>query len=163
MAVKFKDSEILEFAISREVAANYLFLELAKEAKEPRLRKMFKKLAAEEMEHKKKLEFEAARSMIMMSPISETFEADMLDRLEKEAKIKASEFKLDGDLKADVDMQKILLLCAEKESESCSLYIELAGIMKDKESRDALRWLAKEEKKHKKRFEKEYEKLKVKS
>ena len=161
MAVKFKDSEILEFAISREIAANYLFLELAKQTEDKKLEKMFKKLAAEEMEHKEKLEFEAARNMIMMSPISETFEAEMLDRLEKEARIKASAFKLDGDLKADKDMQKILSLCAEKESDSYRLYVELAGIMKDKESRDALLWLAKEEKKHKKRFEKEVEKIKV--
>lgn len=160
MAVNFKDSEILEFAISREIAANYLFLELAKQTEDKGLRKMFKKLAAEEMEHKKKLEFEAAKSLIMMSPISENLEAEMLERLEKEARIKASEFKLDGDLKADVDMQKILLLCAEKESDSYALYVELAGIMKDKDSRDALRWLAKEEKKHKKRFDKEYDRIK---
>ena len=79
MAVKFKDSEILELAISREIAANYLFLELAKQSEDKKLRKMFKKLAAEEMAHKEKLEFEAARSMIMMSPISENFEAEMLD------------------------------------------------------------------------------------
>ena len=161
MAVKFKDSEILEFAISREIAANYLFLELAKQTEDKKLEKMFKKLAAEEMEHKEKLEFEAARSMVMMSPISETFEAEMLDRLETEARIKASAFKLDGDLKVDTDLQKILLLCAEKENDSYRLYVELAGIMKDKESRDDLLWLAKEEKKHKKRFEKEVEKIKV--
>ena len=159
MAVNFKDSEILEFAISREIAANYLFLELAKQAEKPGLRKMFEKLAAEEMQHKAKLELEAAKSGIMMSQISETFEADMLDRLEQEARIKASAFKLDEDLKVSEDLEKILLLCAEKESDSRRLYIELAGIMKDKDSRDALKWLAKEEQKHKKRFGKEYEKL----
>ena len=160
MAVKFKDSEILEFAISREIAANYLFLELAKQTEDKKLLKMFKKLAAEEMQHKEKLEFEAAKSRIMLPPFSETFEADMLDRLEKEARIKASEFKLDEDLKVDTDLQKILLLCAEKENDSYMLYIELAGIMKDKDSRNALKWLAKEEKKHKKRFDKEVEKIK---
>jgi len=159
MAVKFKDSEILEFAISRELAANYLFLELARLTKDASLQKLFKELAVEEMQHKAKLEFEAARSRAMMSPISETLESDMLERLEKEAKIKASAFKLDEDMQIDMDFKEAILICAKKEEESCRLYIELAGIMKDKESRDALKWLAKEEEKHKKRFDKEYEKL----
>ena len=158
MAVTFKDSEILEFAISRELSANYLFLELARLAKKSSLRKLFKKLAAEELDHKIKLEFEAARSRIMLSPISETSEAYMLDRLEKEAQIKASEFKLDGELTVDMDFKQVLLLCAEKEEESRKLYIELVGLMKDKDSQDALKWLAKEEMKHKKRFDKEFEK-----
>ena len=63
-------------------------------------------LAAEEMEHKAKLEFEVAKSEVMMLPISENFEAGMLDRLEKEAKIKASEFKLNEDLKVKIDIKK---------------------------------------------------------
>jgi rubrerythrin len=58
MAKVNADSEILEFAIAREIEANKLFLALAERVDNAAIRKVLEDLAAEELEHKEKLELE---------------------------------------------------------------------------------------------------------
>ena len=52
------NEEILEYAISREVEAYYFCLALAGRVDTPRMRQVFEDMAAEELEHKAKLELE---------------------------------------------------------------------------------------------------------
>ena len=58
MAKVNADSEILEFAIAREIEANKLFLALAERVENDAIRRVLHDLAAEELEHKEKLELE---------------------------------------------------------------------------------------------------------
>ena len=56
------DDEILELAISREIEAHDLFLELAERVREPQIQSLLRELAQEELEHKHKLELEIIKS-----------------------------------------------------------------------------------------------------
>ena len=59
---EFIDDEILEMAVAREVDANRFYLALAARAENPRIKKIFEKLAAEELEHKAKIELEIMKT-----------------------------------------------------------------------------------------------------
>ncbi len=59
---EFIDDEILEMAVAREVDANRFYLALAERVENPRIRKVFEKLAAEELEHKAKIELEIMKT-----------------------------------------------------------------------------------------------------
>jgi rubrerythrin len=61
MAKLAPDIEILEFAISREIQAREFFLALAKRVARPGVKKVFEELAAEEQEHKEKLQLEVMK------------------------------------------------------------------------------------------------------
>jgi rubrerythrin len=56
------DQEILEYAISREVEAYYFYLALAGRVDTPKMRQVFEDLAAEELEHRAKLELEMIKT-----------------------------------------------------------------------------------------------------
>jgi hypothetical protein len=57
-----EDDEILEMAVAREVDAIKFYTMLANTGRYHAIRKLFESLAAEEMEHKAKLEFEIMKT-----------------------------------------------------------------------------------------------------
>ena len=57
----------------------------------------------------------------------------------------------------DIDYKNALVLAMNRESKSFRLYVELAAIVQDKGSREALLSLAQEEARHRLRFEMEYD------
>ena len=137
--------EILEFAISREMEANHLYISMAKSIENPEMREVCEDLAKEELEHKAKLELE------------------LMKRGEVVYDFNISNYVMDVDNNMDMDYEQLLLFAIKKEQLSIDLYTDLAAIVKDKESRNTLLSLAKEETEHKQRFEIEYDRLKTKT
>ena len=139
--------EIIEFAIEREMDANKLYIYFANRIENASMRKLFEELAAEELEHKAKLETEA------------------MNRGKAVATTSASEFNIldyyivDVDQQLDIDYEDSLHLGMKKEKASYRLYMDMASGVEDEELRGMFLWLAGEEAKHKMRFETEYDDL----
>ena len=139
--------EIIEFASEREIDANKLYMYFANRIENAPMRKLFEELAAEELEHKAKLETEA------------------MNRGKTVAATSASEFNIldyyivDVDPQLDIDYEDSLLLGMKKEKASYRLYMDMASGVEDEELRGMFLWLAGEEAKHKMRFETEYDDL----
>ena len=133
--------EILEFAIAREVEANQLYTYMAGRMKNPEMRKVCEELAKEELEHKAKLELE------------------VMKRGEVVHGICISDYMTDAGDEIDMDYEELLIFAIKKEDISVNFYTDLAGVVKDEESREALLALAEEETEHKQRFEVEYDDL----
>lgn len=139
--------EILEFAIAREIEANQFYMNLAKQAENPAMRRVFEDFAEEELEHKAKLELEAMKEGIVMLPV------------EKVSDFKITDYMFDVELSADMDYKDVLILAMNKEKRSLRLYVDLATIVEDANSRETLLSLAVEEAKHHARFEIEYDEI----
>lgn len=135
--------EILEFAISREVEANQLYIRMAKSIENPEMREVCTDLAKEELEHKAKLELERMKRGEVVSDFN------------------ISNYVMDVGNEEDMDYEQLLLFAIKKEQISIDLYKDLAAVVKDEESRDVLLMLSKEETEHRKRFEIEYDRLKT--
>jgi rubrerythrin len=145
------DEEILKFAIVRENEAHNFFLALASRVKEPHIRKLFEDLAAEELEHKEKLELEIIKTGKTIST-------------EQQPPRPTSEYIISDDpSQLDIDYKDVLLLGMEKEEASFRIYVNLIPDVHDEQSREVLLALAEEEVKHKLRFETEYNMLLKKS
>jgi len=140
--------EILEYAISREVEAYYFCLALAGRVDTPRMRQVFEDMAAEELEHKAKLELE-------MIKMGKTLPAQQMPAGRPESDYIMS----DTDSLLDMDYTDMLLLGMEKEDAAFRLYVNLIPNVQDEESREILLALAQEEVRHKLRFETEYDML----
>jgi rubrerythrin len=137
--------EILEFAISREVEANQLYIRMSKSIENPEMRKVCEDLAKEELEHKAKLELELMKKGEVVSDFN------------------ISNYVMDVGNEMDMDYERLLLFAIKKEQISIDLYNDLAAVVKDEESREVLSMLATEETEHRKQFEIEYDRLKTKT
>ena len=144
--------EILEYAISREVEAYYFCLALAGRVDTPRMRQLFEDMAAEELEHKAKLELE-------MIKMGKTLPARQMPSGRPESDYIMS----DSDAPLDMDYADMLLLGMEKEEAAFRIYVNLIPNVQDEESREVLLALAQEEVRHKLRFETEYDMLRKKT
>ena len=141
------DPELLEFAIAREIEANQFFLALAKRVDNPEIRKVFEDLAAEELEHKAKLELEVIKAGRTTATVNPNL-------------IPEHEYIISKDNSLlDMDYKDVLQLGIEKEEASFRTYVSLLATVHDQESREVLLALAEEEVKHKLRFEIEYDLL----
>ena len=138
------DEEILQFAIAREVAAYQFFTDLAGQMENATMRLLFENFAKEELRHKATLELEVMKRGLVVPEAIDTDELDQTDVM----------LAIDPDL--GIDYKNALVLSINKESKSFRLYVELAAIVKDKQSRETLLSLAQEEAKHELRFEIEY-------
>ncbi len=141
------DLEVLEYAISREVEAYHFFTALAGRVESKITKELFEELAAEELEHKAKLELEIMKT-------GKTVSTDI-----PEARPDNEYILSEDSAQLDIDYEDLLLLCMEKEDSAYKIYINLANNIHDEHARETLIRLAEEEVKHKVRFEKEYEKL----
>ena len=140
------DAEILELAIAREEDANKFFLIMAARSERPEMRKVFEELAAEELEHKAKLELEMMKSGRVV-------------KAKEQPEIKADDNPETAIPTLDMDYKHMLLLGIQKEDSSFRLYVDLAARVSSEEAYETLVSLAEEEVKHKMRFEMEYENL----
>lgn len=141
---EFIEDEILEMAVAREVDANRFYLALAERVKKPRIKRIFEKLAAEELEHKEKLELEIMKT----------------GKVVKDTKISAGfNGKWEESVPLDVKMnfKDIVLMGIKKEEASLKLYADLANMTSDADSREVFLALAQEEMAHKERFQKIFE------
>jgi len=140
--------EILEYAISREVEAYYFCLALAGRVDTPRMRQVFEDMAAEELEHKAKLELE-------MIKIGKALPDQQMPSSRPESDYIIS----DSDSPLEMDYADMLMLGIEKEDAAFRIYVNLIPNVNDEESREVLMALAQEEVRHKLRFETEYDML----
>ncbi|MBN1804167.1 MAG: ferritin family protein [Sedimentisphaerales bacterium] len=140
------DTEALEFAIFREVEANKLYKALAEAVKDVEIHTFFEELAAEEIEHKKKLELELMKLGVVVR--DEDFSKG----------VKLSYLVEDG-LPEDLSQADILQFAIKKENESFRMYVSLYAKTSDEETKEILLALAEEELRHKLRFEQKYQQL----
>jgi rubrerythrin len=141
---EFIQDEILEMAVAREVDANRFYLTLAERVKKPRIKRIFEKLADEELEHKAKLELEIMKT----------------GKVVRDIKISAGfSGKWPESVSLDVNMnfKDIVIMGIKKEEASLKLYTELANMTSDANSRELFLALAQEETAHKERFQKIFE------
>ncbi|MBN2315753.1 MAG: ferritin-like domain-containing protein [Sedimentisphaerales bacterium] len=141
------DMEILEFAISKEMEAHHFFLALSRRVKNQKIRDMLEHLAAEELEHRERLELEVMK-------LGKTVTTER-----KPPRPDSDYIMSDDALPLDMDYQDVLLLAMEKEEASFRTFVNLLPNVHDEESHELLLALAEEEVKHKLRFETEYNKL----
>jgi len=143
MAELQSDSEILEFAIAKEIEANKLYTALAQRVTDPFFRNLFNDLAVEELDHKAKLELEVIK-------LGRTVQPPRPDLIPEHEYIIS-----DTDEPLDMDYRDLLMLGIEKEESSFRIYVELFADTQDPQSRELLLAIAQEEVKHKLRFEDE--------
>jgi len=143
--------EVLELAIAKEIEAYNFYLALADRVEDRQMRKAFKDLAKEELEHKAKLELE----------VMKTGRTVAVER--KPLRPERDYILSDNEPPLDMDYKDILLLGIEKEEAAFRTYVNLSASVMDEESREVLLAIAEEEVKHKLRFETEYDLLLKKS
>ncbi|MGD0596624.1 MAG: ferritin family protein [Sedimentisphaerales bacterium] len=136
----FIDDEILEMAVAREVDANRFYLVLAERVENPRIRRIFEMLAAEELEHKAKIELEIMKTgrVVNKDKTPAGFKNDRADYVPPEI---------------EMDYKDILLMGMQKEEASIRLYVDMAEMISDAHSKEILLALAQEEVGHKLRFQ----------
>jgi len=141
--------EILEFAIAREIEANQFYIEMAEWLENPAMRELVMEFAKEELEHKAKLELEVLKSGKVLRPVR------------KRAEFRAADYMVDFGVEPDMDYKDLLRVAIKKEKKSLKLYVDLAAIIDDKDSREVLLSIAEEEAGHKALFEIEYDEAKL--
>jgi rubrerythrin len=137
--------EVLEFAIDREIDANQFYLALASRVDSKEMREVFENLAAEELEHKAKLELELMKT-------GKTVEIKQPSGTPQRTYVIS-----DNQSQLDMDLKNMLRLAMEKEEAAFRLYVDLVPNAHDTESREVLLAIAQEEVKHKLRFQIEYD------
>ncbi|MFO7915193.1 MAG: ferritin family protein [Candidatus Krumholzibacteriales bacterium] len=136
--------EILDFAIKSEERSHSFYTSLAERVERENMKKVFLDFAAEELGHKEKL-LKIKRG------------EKLLPDQEKVMDLKIAEYVTDVEPGEDMDYQKALILAMKAEKEAYRMYSDLASAAQDPEIKDILNGLAREEAKHKLRFETEYD------
>jgi rubrerythrin len=129
-------------AVAREVDASRFYLALAAAINKPGLKKLFRKLAEEELEHKARLELEIMKTGRVV---------DTRNTPTGLIGAKSDYSRLDF----EVGFKDILMMGIQKEQASIQLYTDLAERVTDPDSREILLALAVEETSHKGRFQAE--------
>ena len=141
-------SEILEFAISKEVEAYHFYMAMSRRVNAANMGDVFEELAQEELEHKARLELEILKTGKVI-------------RAQQESQARPdSDYIVDEDnALLDMDHKDMLLLAMEKEKASFRIYVNLVANARDEQTQELLLALAEEEVRHKLRFETEYDAL----
>jgi len=135
--------DVLDFAISREIEAQALYLKLADMVETPEMAKVFSNLAATELEHKEKLQaIKAGQISIDEENVGNLGITDHVKSVEPHAKM------------SYVDM---LVVGMKKEETSRKLYSDMAEVTQKQELKELFQKLAQDEAEHKLRFEIEYD------
>jgi rubrerythrin len=131
--------KVLKFAISQEVKAHQLYMDLSKKMLLPEVSELCKELAKEELEHKVRLEEESSK------------------RGEFVTSLNSSKYRI---LYSNVNVFKnrieMFTFAIKKEQASIQLYQDLAAVVTNEDSRQLFLWLAQQETEHKQRFGAEY-------
>ena len=148
MAKTDSELDILKFAIHRETEAYNLFSALAERVENVNIRKLLEDLAAEELEHKARLELEIIKT------------GKTILQAETPAPFSVSDYIVTNNpAQLDMDYKDILMLCMAKEDASFRIYVNMISKTADEHLKEILLTLAQEEVRHKLRFEASYEAL----
>ena len=137
--------EILDFAIRDEIRASNLYADLAKKSRNKEIKKVFEQFSQEELGHKRKLERMKYGDIAVLTD-------------DKVQDLKIGDYLVEVDANRDnLSYQDALIIAMKEEKAAFKLYSELAERIDDDTARDVLLLLAKEEARHKLRFEIEYD------
>lgn len=136
-------SEVLDFAINREVEARDFYIKLAAMVEKPEMARVLSDLAAEELEHKTKLESVKAGEIVIDE--------------EEVGNLGIADYVADVEPHAKMSYVDLLIVGMKKEEKSCKLYTDLASAARKQELKDIFLKLAQEEGGHRLRFEVEYD------
>jgi len=141
--------DVLRFAVSREVEANVFYNLLSQYTDSPQIRALCVEFAADELEHKAKLELELMKLGSVVKPFTaqNTSLPKPLDYMVEMAKV------------MQMDYEELLILAMKKEKASFRLYVDLLSKVTKPSLREVLMELAEEEARHKVSFELEYDML----
>lgn len=139
--------EILELAIAREEDAHVFLMALAARMVNPDMRKVFEELAAEELEHKARLELEIIKT------------GRVVTESKKKLYFETNDYAEEVGSEIDMDYRDVLTMAMQKEESSFRLYVDLASRVTDEDAYETLLALAEEEVRHKMRFEMEYDNI----
>jgi rubrerythrin len=135
--------EVLDFAIKREVAAHQFYDELAQWAERAEAAELFEELAADELQHRRRLEaVKAGQVAIRDEEVGSLGIADHVEAAEP---------------KANLTYAQALIVAMQREKQAFQLYTRLASVARDQDVKDILTKLAQEEAEHKLRLEIEYD------
>lgn len=136
--------KILDYAIKSEERSHDFYTGLAEKVSDDTMKKVFREFAAEELKHREKL---------LKVKQGETLLPDQ----EKVMDLKIAEYVRDIEPEEDMDYQQALIVAMKQEKKAYRLYRDLASATGDPELKLLLEGLAREEAKHKLRFEIEYD------
>lgn len=139
-------NDVIEFAISQEQIAVDFYLNLASGRSQTAMKTIFEEFAAEEMNHKKKLQKVLEEGLT-------SFSTEKVNSLNISDYIAFPEINSPNDL----DYETTLRIAMNREKAAFKLYLRLSEIADGPEYRDLFLFLAQEESKHKLRFEIEYD------
>lgn len=136
--------EILDVAIEREQAAADFYNDLAERVALPAMADVFRGFAREELGHKSRLQH------IKADPARVSVREQVLD-------LKMSDYIVPAPISDHMSYEDALVLAMKRENAAFRLYSDLATAQSDPELRTLFLALAREEAKHKLRFEVEYD------
>ena len=134
-------NQVLNFAIAREEKAHRLYTHIAEQMAYPEISKLCETLAGEELQHKEKLQQQLTKKDEAVSDLD------------------VSDYVVDGNVDIFMDYEEFLTFAFKKEDASVRLYTDLADKVKDRELRQMLLSLVREETEHRNRFKTVYENL----
>ncbi len=138
-------SEVLDFAIAREVEAIGFYRALAVQTDAPAMKKVFEDFAREEEGHQAKLE------AVKRGEYSLAVGGGPAPGLG------LAEYLVEGEPTPDMSYPDALILAMKKEKAAYKLYLDLAALAQEEATKKLFLALAGEEAKHKLRFEIEYD------
>ncbi len=136
--------EIIDFAISREEAAVAFYTDLAERAAQPSMKKVFERLAAEELGHRNMLQG------IKNDPARVPTRGKVVN-------LQVADYLVTTEPTPDTPYQDLLVIAIKREQAASRLYRDLAAAAEDSGLKQLLLTLAKEESTHQLRFEQEYD------
>ena len=137
--------EILDFAIKDEIRASNLYADLARKSRNKEIKRVFEQFSQEELGHKKKLERMKFGDVVVLTD-------------DKVQDLKIGDYLVEVDPnRDDLSYQDALIIAMKEEKAAFMLYSDLAERTDDDGAREVFLLLAKEEARHKLRFEIEYD------
>lgn len=137
-------ADALRLAIIREGHACEFYKQLALVVVNEELHNLVLSLAQEELEHRRKLEFELMKQGVVSRGVR------------AEVRFSVGKYLEEPGSPEGLDYKEVMLLAIEKERTSFRLYALLAGAVEDEEMQEGLLAMAEEEAKHMMRFEEAY-------
>ncbi|HKL38733.1 MAG TPA: ferritin family protein [Bacteroidales bacterium] len=136
--------DVLDFAMNAEQEAVDFYNNLAENAQNEEMQKIFNQFAQEEISHKTKIRKIKEEGSYEISK-------------EKLRDLKVSDYMVNVKPTADMNYQDALVLAMNKEKAAFRLYMDLADKAQDEKMQQLFLNLAQEESRHKLRFELEYD------
>ena len=138
--------QVIHRAIEREIDAHTVYSNAAAEVTDMPAKGVLEELAADELQHKVKLE-----------ALLEGDTEKLVTKPQKIIDLKIGDYLIGEPLGPNADLQKILIVASHREKASYDFYTAMAQISADDSSKQLFEWLAAEELGHKNKIETIYD------